>query len=70
VILTARSQARVSELTNALNGEGVRAHALAMDVTKVESIAAASSQVADRFGKSDGLINIAAAKAIYGETVS
>ncbi|NLP84540.1 SDR family NAD(P)-dependent oxidoreductase [Microbacterium sp. CFH 90308] len=57
VIIAGRDLNAVRTAADGLVGQGLRAEALAMDVTSTESIAAAAATVAARHGRLDVLVN-------------
>lgn len=69
VILTARDISAAEARAVALTGQGLKAHALELDITSPSSIQAAFDEIEQRFGTLDILINNAASTASYGERV-
>ncbi len=57
VIVSARDAAKADDAVARLTAEGITAHPLVLDVTKSESIAQATKQIEEKFGKLDTLIN-------------
>lgn len=57
VLLAGRDPARTVDVASTLQGEGLPVDAITLDVTSVESIAAAAEEVERRYGRLDILVN-------------
>lgn len=60
VILAARKQEQLDQLVKELKDQGISVSSVPMDLTMDESVAAAATQIAQKFGALDVLINNAA----------